>query len=32
VVCIDKMFFNSSGEIIPVKITTDGVSGRSLMK
>jgi beta-xylosidase len=32
VVCIDKMFFNSAGEIMPVKITTAGVSGRSFGK
>lgn len=32
VTCIDKMEFNSKGEIRPVKITFEGVEAQSLMK
>ncbi|MGI4022104.1 MAG: glycoside hydrolase family 43 protein [Janthinobacterium lividum] len=30
VVCVDKMYFNTQGEIEPVKITKDGVAARKL--
>ncbi|RAH57434.1 xylanase D [Aspergillus piperis CBS 112811] len=30
VVCIDRMYFDEDGEILPVNITVDGVEGRTL--
>ncbi|GKZ47659.1 hypothetical protein AbraIFM66951_011217 [Aspergillus brasiliensis] len=30
VVCIDRMYFDEAGEILPVNITVDGVEGRTL--